>query len=153
MIVLPLEERAVGHIAYNLRDADRAELEATLWRFDSAALARSAMASCIGFVAATDDGLPVAAVGAVEHWPGVLQFWMFATPLWPRVALGTTRHVLRWMEPACRSTGAHRAHAFSAAQHTEAHRWLELLGASRETTLKAWGRGGEDFVVYTWWRG
>lgn len=152
MKLLPLARGPVEHIAYNLRQADREELAATCWRLDSALLARTADACRLGFVAAADDGTPVAAFGATEAWPGVWQVGMFATARWPEVALAATRHARRVLMPAVRDTGAHRAHAFSLATHTEAHRWLEWLGASRETTLRGWGRGGEDFILFAWWR-
>lgn len=152
MKLLPLEPRAVEHVAYNLRRADREELEATVWRLDSALLARASAACRFGFVAAGGDGTPIAAFGAHEAWPGVWQVGMFATVRWPEVALAATRHARRALLPAVRDTGAHRGHAFSLATHHEAHRWLEWLGASRETLLRGWGRGGEDFVLYAWWR-
>lgn len=147
-----MEPRAVEHVAYNLRASDRQELEATSWRLDSALLARTAERCRFGFVAAGDDGTPIAAFGASEAWPGVYQVGMFATARWPEVALAASRHAKRALMPAVRDAGAHRAHAFSLSTHTEAHRWLEWLGASRETTLRGWGRGGEDFILFAWWR-
>ncbi len=152
MRLLPLTEAALGYIAYNLRQADRQELAATMGAFDSSLIAAASARATVGFIAAADDGMPVAAVGATRLWPGVWQVGMFATALWPEVALGATRHVKRWLMPAVREAGAHRAHAFSLATHHEAHRWLEWLGASRETTLRGWGRGGEDFILFAWWR-
>lgn len=150
MRLLPLTELAVASIAYNLRQADREELQATMGHFDSSAIAAAAVRASLGFIAATDDGMPVAAVGAVRCWPGVWQVGMFATALWPEVALGTTRHVKRWLMPAVREAGWHRAHAFSLASHAEAHRWLFWLGARVEARLAGWGKGGEDFLLFVW---
>ena len=150
MRLLPLIEPAVASVAYNLRQADREELAATMARFDSSAIAAAAVRVLFGFVAATDDGVPVAAVGANEVWPGVYQVGMFATARWPEVALGTTRHVKRWLMPAIREAGVHRAHAFSLATHQEAHRWLFWLGARVEARLAGWGKGGEDFLLFVW---
>lgn len=150
MRLLPLSEAALGYIAYNLRREDRQELAATMDEFDSSRIAWASARATMGFIAATDDGLPVAAVGAVLLWPGVYQVGMFATVLWPEVALGTTRHVKRWLMPAVREAGAHRVHAFSLATHHKAHRWVLRLGARCEARLSGWGKNAEDFLLFTW---
>lgn len=154
MILGPLAEGPIRHIAYNLREADRLELGAMMERFDSGQVARDAAACRFGFVASADDGTPVACMAVGQVWPGVYQAGMFATARWPEVASGVTRTTLRRLMPLVRQSGAHRVHCYSMASHYEAHRWLEkALGATRETTLRSWGRGGEDFVIYAWWRG
>ena len=150
MHILPLTPRAVGQVLYNLREADRREIEATVFRFDSDALAAASCACRLGFVAAADDLTPVAVLAAGELWPGVWQLGMFATPRWPEVALGVTRHARRWLRGQLRALGAHRAQAFSLAGHAAAHRWMLRLGARCEATLTGWGRGGEDFKVFVW---
>lgn len=146
----PLSERAVGHIAYNLRQADRDELAAMMDRFDSARIARASVRAPYGFVACSDDGIPVACMGAAPWWPGVYQVGMFATAAWPSVALAVTRHVKQSWIPGIRQAGVRRAHAFSLASHVEAHRWIELLGGVLEGRLERFGSGGEDFMLYRW---
>lgn len=150
MRVLPLRPGPVGQVLYNLRAADRAELAATLWNFDSGVIASAACEARFGFVALADDGTPVAVAGAQELWPGVFQVGLFATPRWPEVARGVTRAILRDLRPALVAAGAHRAQAFSHAGHEEAHRWLLRLGARCEARLGGWGRGGEDFLLFAW---
>lgn len=150
MQLRPLEPRLVAQVLYNLRDADRAELSATLWQFDSQLIAEAAKGARFGFVALTDDGAPTAVAGASEVWPGVFQVGLFATPRWREVAAGVTRALRRDLAPALVGAGAHRAHAFSLATHDEAHRWLSRLGARCEARLRAWGRGGEDFLLFAW---
>ncbi len=152
MILLPLTVDAVGHVLFNLREADRRELQATLWRYDSQALAEATASCQIGFVAAADDLTPVAAFAAHEVWPGVWQLGMFATPRWPEVGRQSTRAVLEMFHGKWAEVGAHRAHAFSIADHIEAHRWMLRLGAHCESTLHGWGRGGEDFKLFVWRR-
>ena len=152
MILLPLTVDAVGHVLFNLRDADRRELAATQWRFDSQVMAEAAAACRLGFVACADDLTPVAAFGAHEAWPGVWQVGMFATPRWPEVALPATRAVLRLFHVKWQEVQAHRAHAFSIADHEEAHRWMLRLGARCEATLQGYGKGGEDFKLFVWRR-
>lgn len=150
MIRAPLSAGPIAQVLYNLRAADREELEATLWRFDSAALAEASAGARLGFVALADDGAPVAVLGANEVWPGVFQVGLFATPRWPEVALAVTRAVQRDLAPAIVAAGGHRAHAFSHAAHHEAHRWLKSLGARQEARLAGWGRRGEDFLLFVW---
>lgn len=152
MILLPLTVSAVAHVLYNLRADDRRELDATLWRFDSQALAEATASCRIGFVACADDLTPVAAFACHETWPGVWQLGMFATPRWLEVAKPATRHVLRLFHVKWPEVGAHRAHAFSIADHTDAHRWMLWLGARCEATLHGWGKGGEDFKIFVWGR-
>lgn len=149
MILQPLSEQAVAHIAYNLRQADREELAANMWGFNSSAIARQLIDQAAhGFVACADDGVPVAVLAVVPWWPGVYQAAMFATPRWPEVALSVTRHALKVWSPAIRALGVRRAHAFSHAEHKQAHRWLELLGGVCEGRMERFGAGGEDFLIY-----
>jgi len=152
MLVLPLTVEAVGEVLYNLRAADRREIEATVHRFDSAALARATCGCRLGFVAAADDLTPVAALAACELWPGVWQLGLFATPRWPEVGRSVTRFARRWLGSRLDALGAHRAQAFSIAGHEEAQRWMLRLGARCEATLAGWGKGGEDFKVFVWRR-
>lgn len=150
MILRPLSEQAVAHIAYNLRQADRNELGAMMDSFDSGRIARAAVRAQHGFVACADDGLPVACMGASLWWPGVYQVGMFATAAWQEIALPLTRHVKQCWIPGIRAAGVRRAHAFSLASHVEAHRWIELLGGVLEGRLERFGAGGEDFMLYRW---
>jgi len=163
MVVLPLTVGAVGQVLYNLRAADRREIEATVHRFDSDALAHATCACRLGFVAAAEEPLspegyggarltPVAVLAAGELWPGVWQLGLFATPRWPEVGRGVTRFARRWLKPRLLALGAHRAQAFSIADHDEAQRWMLRLGAHCEATLAGWGKGGEDFKVFVWRR-
>ena len=150
MVVLPLTVEAVGQVLYNLRPSDRREIEATVHRFDSQRLAEATCACRLGFAAAAADLTPVAVLAAGEPWPGVWQLGLFATPRWPEVGRAVTRFAKPWLEKQLRALGAHRAQAFSIADHDEAHRWMLRLGASCEATLAGWGRGGEDFKVFVW---
>jgi hypothetical protein len=150
MHLRPLQPDLVAEVLYNLRDADRAELTATLWHFDSRLIAEASRGARFGFVALAGDGAPVAVAGASEVWPGVFQVGLFATPRWPEIAAAVTRALRRDLAPAVIAAGAHRVHAFSLASHAEAHRWMLRLGARCEARLQGWGRGGEDFLLFAW---
>lgn len=137
------------YVADNMRDWDKREIYATRWTDDPSSLADAILAGGeFGWVAG--DERPIAAFGAIPVWPGVWSVWMFATDEWPKVALGVTRFIKKVMIPAIRETGAHRAECRSHSDHLEAQRWLECLGAHKESEIPNFGREGETFYLYSW---
>jgi hypothetical protein len=77
---------------------------------------------------------------------------MFATDLWPAVALSVTRNIRREMMPAMIDSGAVRADCWSMEGHHAAHRWLEVLGAVREATVEDYGPSRKPYHCYSWTR-
>lgn len=151
MTILPLDWRAVLHVALYIRESDRAEIEACMARYDAAELANRVTAfSRFGGVAVARDGAPAAVVSAAEIHTGLYQVAMFATNRWPEVALGLTRWAWRVMQPAMLAAGGHRAECRSIADHHTAHRWLESLGFVREAVLPDCGTHRETFHQYAW---
>jgi RimJ/RimL family protein N-acetyltransferase len=116
------------------------------------ALARAAIAmgQSIGWVAGREE--PIAAFGCYLMWPGVYSMWLFATDSFPQIGISITKLIVRQILPMLWENGAHRLEARSMEGHHDAQAWLEVIGARREATLRAYGRGGEDFHVYTWER-
>ena len=140
-------------VVRRMRQRDIQEIYATRWDDDPRRFVEDIMASGdFGWVAGTDDGLPVAAFGAVPLWNGVWDVWMFATDEWPRVALGVHRFIKKVMIPALEESGCHRAQCRSLATYTWSHRWLESLGAYKESELPHFGKEGELFYLYCWTR-
>jgi len=93
---------------------------------------------------ATAFGFSRASVFDPEHW----QAWAFGTDRFKRCVPLMTRHILTLrpqIERHCR-----RLQVISLTWHDIAHRWIEALGAKREGRLRAYGRGGEDFLIYAW---
>ena len=151
MILAPLTFEDVLYVAERMRPWDKKEIYATRWNEDPAELARQCCATGdFGWVAGIER--PIAAVGAVPVHPNVWSVWCFATDEFPRIALSLTRYVKKAMIPALVESGAHRAACASIEGHTDAQKWLELLGARRECTHRALGKNGEDFHVYVWTR-
>lgn len=139
------------YVADNMREWDRREVFATRWDDNAAELVDVIMAGGeFGWVAGED--LPIAAFGAVPTWQGNWQVWMFATDRWPEVALGVTRFIKKVMIPALEEAGCHRAECRSMEGHEVAHKWLESLGADKESELPNYGRNGETFYLYRWTR-
>ncbi len=147
-----LNEADLLYVADNMREWDRREIFANRWDDDPAPLVSGLLAGGeFGWVAG-DGGLPIAAFGAVPTWAGNWQVWMFATDEWPKVALGVTRFIKKVMIPALEEVGCHRAECRSMEGHAVAHRWLEALGAHKESELPHYGRDGETFYLYCWTR-
>jgi hypothetical protein len=143
------EYRTVRYIVENMREWDRREIFATQWDEDPDRFTKYVMATAdFAWVAGLD--LPIAAIGAFPVWPGVWSVWMFATDNFRQIGKSLTKHAKKVMIPAILEGEFHRAHCYSMAGHTVAHRWLEALGACHEATLQGFGRGGEDFLVFAW---
>ena len=139
------------YVADNMREWDKREVFATRWDDDASELCDAIISGGeFGWIAGQD--LPVAAFGAIPTWQGNWQVWMFATDRWPEVALGVTRFIKKVMIPALEESGCHRAECRSMEGHDVAHRWLESLGAYKESELPHYGRNGETFYLYRWTR-
>lgn len=139
-------------VVRNMRECDREEIYATQWNDDPALFAERVYAVSGFCWVAWLDGRPAAVVGAAPERPNVYAAFAFGTDEWPRVVLSVTRHIRRFMIPALINAGCHRVSCASHAHHTEAHKWLERLGAEREAVHPGYGRGGETFFLYVWKR-
>jgi hypothetical protein len=142
---------AVEFVTANMREDDRREAHATRWDSDDQSLAREIVSydTRLGWVAAW-DGKPVAVIGSVQMWPNIWSCYMLATDDIRHIGKSLTKFARHGMIPAIKELGGHRGEARSMAGHVVAHKWLETLGAVREGTLAAYGKGGEDFIVFAW---
>jgi hypothetical protein len=146
-----LNEAGLLYVADNMREIDKKEVFATRWDDNPEDLVDCIMAKgSFGWISVANDGIPVAAFGAIACWPGVWQVWMFATDRWDEVSSEVTKFIKRIMIPAIKSTDWLRAECRSIEGHDTAHRWLEFLGATREASLKMLGKNGDTFHVYSW---
>lgn len=138
------------HIAHNMRAWDRREIFATRIDDSADALADEAMhLGPIAWVAGRAE--PIAAFGCAPMWNGVWSMWLFATDNFGQIGFSVTKLIVRTIVPMMKDAGAHRLEARSMEGHTDAQRWLEVIGAKREGgPLKGYGRDGQDFHVYTW---
>lgn len=137
------------HVADRMREWDRREVFATMWEDDTGALVRYLLSfGQVRWVVGLDE--PIAAFGCAPLWPGCWSMWLFATDDFHRIGLGVTRMVIRSIVPMLWGGGARRLECRSMEGHVDAQRWLCTIGASREATLRSYGKGGEDFHVYTW---
>jgi hypothetical protein len=140
------------YVTRNLRAADVRELEATRY----GELDRDQLAWEIKTIWPINGNLwvlyagdrPAALCGAAQPWPGMFSCYALATDQFGEIALPLTKFYKRYILPVI-SQHARRVEARSIDGHTEAHRWIRLLGAREEARLKDYGRNGEDFLVFT----
>jgi hypothetical protein len=140
----------VAHIAANMREWDRREIFATRFgddidEFVLEASSRGPLAWTVGL-----GNEPIAAFGCHQCWPGMWSLWFFATDKLDTIGLSVTRLIIRAILPAIRGDDTRRIECRSMEGHDDAQRWLTVIGATREATLKGFGRDGDDFHVYTW---
>ena len=141
----------VHHVVQRMRDRDLDEVLATQWSDDKEAFANSVLrVGHFGFVLHHDDGEPIVCCGAIPMWPDVWSVWMFATDRFDEIALSTTRFAKRHFFTGLDAAGWHRLECRSLDRHTVAHRWLESLGAYKESEVNNYGKRGERFFVYCW---
>jgi len=77
---------------------------------------------------------------------------MFATDNFSKIAISLTKFVKNVIVPSLTAIGSHRVECKSMDGHEDAHKWLEFLGAHRESTLSEFGKDNEDFHLYVWRR-
>jgi hypothetical protein len=140
----------VAPVALNMRDWDRREIFANRWHNDPELIGHEALrlGNQVGWVSGLEE--PIAAFGCFQMWPGVWTMWLFATDDFHHIGISMTKLIVRHIVPMLWDAGAHRLEARSMEGHHDAQRWLEVIGAKREATLKGYGRDGENFHVYAW---
>lgn len=95
---------------------------------------------------------PVAIISALEEQPTSWRVGMFATEAWPKVALRCTLFFRHVIYPTLERLGCNRAECRSIADHVDAHRWLELLGARRECVITDVGHRRDVYIQFAWTR-
>lgn len=144
-----------AHVAYvcgRLRAADAEEAYATLDRENPEALAAHFIAlapHCFIWRSIAPVGKPPAVLlGVVRQHAGVGQAFMVATDRFEDIGSKVTRYVRRVVIPELRAGGFHRIEARALAASAVNCRWLESIGARRETDLTGYGKRGELFAQY-----
>lgn len=151
MRVTELYPEGVHHVVLNMREKDKKEIFATEWSDEPTMFATQVCRyGTFAFIGHADDGEPVACAGAIPRWDGVWTLWMFATDRFDEISLSAHRFARKVFFPSLDAAGWHRLDAHSIATHDVAHRWLERLGAYKESEEKSYGKGGETFFVYCW---
>lgn len=103
------------------------------------------------FAASGSDLAELYAVGGlILRRKSVIEGWMLGTDNFKKSYIPLTKTIKRDILPAMRSEGVLRLECHSIATHTEAHRWLELMGAECEGDAPIVGVSGETFRTYAW---
>jgi hypothetical protein len=97
-----------------------------------------------GFALACVRDAKILAIGGIaEHWPDRGVVWGLLTD-----SIGATMTpVHRIVRRALEATSLKRVEAHVAVEHVAAVRWIELLGFTREGTMRAFWQG-HDFALY-----
>lgn len=141
-------------VAMNMREDDRAEVMATSWTDDLFDFAIECVRSPgVKLVVRNDAGVPVCVGGVANHQPGVGQAWLVGTPDIGKMGLQVVTAAKGLFAAVMDNGGVHRLQAFSAATHTRAHRWLELMGFNEESRMPKFGKAGEEFIVFSMVKG
>ncbi len=95
------------------------------------------------------NGRPVCIGGFIMARPNVITLLFFATDEFRQIGLGITRFIRQNLFPKLERQGVHRFEAVSLATHSEAHKWLLLLGLTAETgPMLGYGRAGQAFIQF-----
>lgn len=143
------EHGAVLYVASHMRAIDREEVYGLRFVENPFLITNDVMARPEVSWVAWHDQLPAVVFGGVETTPGVWSIYCFATDAFPKLALPLTRFVKKLMLPLLFGTlGAHRLEADSHENHVQAHRWMELCGATREGVKRGRGKTGADYFTF-----
>ena len=151
MIASATTPNEVRYVCRHMRERSREEMFLLRADDDADALA-DALAAVPGVAwCAYHGGRPAAVIGAYPMHPGVWGLFGFGTDDYRHVMVEVTKHARRVMMPVVAAV-AHRAQCLSPVGHEETQRWLRFLGAREEARLRAYGKGGEDVILFAWWR-
>ncbi|WP_024337990.1 GNAT family N-acetyltransferase [Bradyrhizobium japonicum] len=142
--------RDLSYIAAHMRAADRAEVEAQLDEWSAPAIAAMSLrdfAFCVEL-----NGNPEAAFGCGQVRKGYWIAWSWGTDRLTKCLPVMVRFITEQLQPAVYEAGALRVEARALARHRQARHFLERIGGQFRCYLPAYGKGGEDFVLYDWTR-
>lgn len=95
-------------------------------------------------------GQLIGAGGYVDQGHGVLRDWLVAPPESWSTHWRSITEACKFAMDCLLDDGYRRLETCALASRTRAHRWYEKgLGMTHEGTLRAYGIGGEDVVIYS----
>lgn len=153
-MIIPVSFKALSHITHNIRERDKQEISGILGHCDPEKLVRETLLATAfgkaGICIINNEPVSIAGVSPVRN--GVWSAWAFGTDNWNSGVISLTRFILRDLHSYLDGKGAHRAQCESHIAHTDAHKWLSLLGARHEGILRGYGADGSDYVMFSWTR-
>lgn len=150
MIEIVMADRSmIRHVLANLRADDLDEMTAACVDMDTLPeiiVRKGVFALCaMDFV----DG-PVAIWGMLQRRPGVGAGFAFGTDGWGQALLPMLRNIREFVIPLLHDFDYHRVEAAALARRDDVARFMRMIGAKPEGTLRGYGCGGEDFISYRW---
>jgi RimJ/RimL family protein N-acetyltransferase len=97
------------------------------------------------YTAFAPDGEPLACAGLMDIWPGRAMVWSFISENAGRHMVGVTRAVRQFLD----LKAPRRIEAYVDADFPAGHRWIEMLGFTREGYLHAFRPDGGDQILYS----
>jgi hypothetical protein len=90
---------------------------------------------------------PIAVAGAILTHPNVASAFMFGTDRWQEVETALTEFFRSKLFPSLKTAGLHRVQSITMAGDPLTEAWMQHLLGAPEATLRAYGKGKEDFTV------
>lgn len=139
-------------VALNMRERDFEEFTAVNMANTREELAESLSrhyGSLDCMIAVRRGDKAVAVGGALEIRPNVVSLMFMATDDFSKVAIDTTKYIRNQLFPSLINVGIHRIECASLVGYDYTHRWLKMLGMTREIgVMRAFGKNGEDFSMF-----
>jgi hypothetical protein len=149
-VIVQLTLEYAKYITANMSKDDLAEILATHWLDTTEGFAEQCFnAAGINLCALANDGTPIAMGGVALLQPKIGTAWMVGTERMIEKRLEVTKHCKQGIKKSLDSGLVHRVHAFASGLHYRTHPWLLAIGLKQETILKKWGKGGEDFILFS----
>lgn len=143
----PLLLEPLRFICRNMREASRKEVFAT-HDIPPDILAEVLFNdfSDVAWIGSLDE--PIYAGGAYPIGDGVWQTWGFATDRFKEIATPITKFVRRVMMPTLKERGCTRVESTCSGEDPHVAGWMKVLGYEQVRIVPAFGRNGEDFILY-----
>ncbi|WP_398469638.1 hypothetical protein [Tardiphaga sp.] len=142
--------RDLSYVAAHMRAADRAEVECQMDEWSATVVAAVSLRD---FAFTVDlNGNPEAAFGAGQVRQGYWLAWSWGTHRLMRCLPTMIQFITEQLQPAVYAAGALRVEARALKSHTQACAFLRRIGGHHRCDLPAYGKGGEDFVLFDWTR-
>lgn len=149
MILSHCDHETVLYVVKNMRERDREEIYNLRWDDNPFTILNDVMAQRNFAWVAWHENKPAVVFGGAPLHPGVWSMFCFGTDVFHHLALGLTRFAKQTVMPTLfGEMEAHRLQCDSHEKHVSAHKWLRVLGASREGVKRAYGRDGADYHTY-----
>lgn len=93
---------------------------------------------------------PVAIGMLLEGRPNVVTLGFIATDRFPEILVPAAKFIRQRLFSRVKKAGCHRIETVTIDGYDETHRWLKMLGLSREATHRNYGKLGQTFHTYAW---